>query len=406
MGNKNSTPTLKTGKTTTSTFTLIDLVMGYSDMLGMITSHLKKPEWGLFIACKGIRRCYLDQAGIVLGSPGMNFLRDNYEALQYHVNPKWGLMQCIRMINLATQRHIQILDLNTLSIEKHGNRRIKAIGLNKTTFETLDHLPSLLPLLNSLGLEGIHIDDQTVSKISKLLKLRLLILESCEISEKFKNLTQIEELRLTSFNSDSSSPKHVSETIKFSRTLKKLVISEKNEQLEILDKNEYCPTTASAKLCTQLDCLELSNLGNHNVPLVIEFPRVPCLKTLKIINSPVKIIQSGNPFENVIDISIDWCAIKHLSRNMHRKDMTTFFKEQTCLLFSLLDDFKHFENLCIDNYECKPCLFVILPAGTQKTLVTLISKKKTTKLAKKITLPNDQHSTTRQSISKKQQPLK
>jgi len=326
MGNKNSTPTLKpektttstptlkpekpttstltlkTEKTTTSTFTLIDFVMSNSDILGMITSRLKKPEWGLFITCTGIRRCYLDQAAIVFGSPGMYFLRGNYEALQDHVKPKLGLVQCIQMKKSKKQRHRQISKLNTLSITEHGNRPIKAIGLNKKTLETLDDLPSLLPLLNSLGLEGIHIDDQTVEKVSMLPNLTLLTLKYCDVLGKLQNLTKVTELHLTSFNPDSSSSKHVDKTIKFSRTLKKLVISEKNEQLEILDKDEYCTTRASAKLCTQLDCLELSNLDNHGVPLMFEFPEVACLETLKIINSPVKIIQSGNPFENVIDI--------------------------------------------------------------------------------------------------------
>jgi len=80
--------------------------------------------------------------------------------------------------------------------------------------------------------------------------------------------------------------------------------------------------------------------------------------------------------------------------------MTTLFQEQMCLVFGLLD-FKHFENLCIDKYECKPCLFVKLPVGTRKTLVTLISNEiKTTKLAKKFKQLDDQDSsTTRQSIS-------
>jgi len=165
--------------------------------------------------------------------------------------------------------------------------------------------------------------------------------------------------------------------------------------------NDYHSTTASAKLCTQLDSIKISNRGDHSVPLQVEFPVVACLKKVSI-ECPVTIIISRNthPFANVIDVSIDWRAIKHLSQNMYKRDMTTFLKEQTCLVFSLFLEFIHFENICINNYECKPCLFVKFPAGTQKTLVTLISKKiPNTKVAKRIQLTNPR-STTTQSISK------
>jgi len=360
-------------------------------------SYLEKPEWALFITCKVILSCFLHYSGIVLVSPGMNFLSAYYKALQSHVRPNYGLMQCIRVENFKKQISELVKRRST-----DGKSPIKAIGLNKNTSKALGALPSFLPLLKALALEGININHRTVEKMSKLPKLSLLILlmENCYVSGKLETLTTLEELHLKSFNFDLASSRHVGKTILFPQTLKKLDIEGNTFPLGNSD-NDFYHTIASAKLCTQLDSIKLSNRGDHIIPLLIVFPKVACLKKVSI-GCPVTIIKSRNatPFANVIDVEIDWSAIKYLSQNMYKRDITTFLKKQTCIVFSLFLEFIHFENICITNYECKPCLFVKFPAGTQKTLVTLISKAiKNTDLAKRIQLTNPS-STTTQSISK------
>jgi hypothetical protein len=386
MDDENSTLTPITEETTTPTFTLIDLMKTSSEIFGMIMDYLKESECGLSITCKYTRSCYFRQADIVLGGPGMSF-RNNYEALQDHVKPKiYGPMLCIPISDSRKQRYKQISELVKKRSEC-GRSPIKAIVLNKTTSEILDYLPSLLPFLTSLGLEGIHITDERVSQMSKLPKLSLVILEGCMVSGKLQNLTQLKELHLRTFHSKSPSSKHLGETIMFSPTLEILKPSG--------DNGLFC-TRASAKLCTKLRHLDIFRGDNQGVPLIFEFPVVPCLETLKF-NCPVTIIRRGKPFANVKNLEIDWCAIEHLSEHMYRSEIT--LKDQMCLLLSLVD-FTHLENLCITNYECKPCLFVKLPFGARKILVTLISKKiPNSKVAKKIQL-TDPRSTTTQFISK------
>jgi len=57
--------------------------------------------------------------------------------------------------------------------------------------------------------------------MSELPKLKLLIMENCEVSGNLQILTQIEELHFTSFNSNSPLSQHVGKTIMLCQTAKK-----------------------------------------------------------------------------------------------------------------------------------------------------------------------------------------